>query len=345
MGAKIDTVYLKESEYDQWNEFVANSSYGSIYNTPEYLDVLCGVTDGTFKILAAKQGDKIVGGIALYQRTSNAGQYVSPRLLLYYNGLVLLDFDSIYHSKNVSHQIAALTALEEALSKENYKTLHFRNRSSFYDARIFQMKHWLTRLNYTYTVYIEDIEQLWSKVDPNLRRLINRCKKQNYYIVKDDDFDSFYNLHLDTHERKGSPLYLPYDKYKVYYDRLRSLDLCSLYNAHEENGKVVSSQLVLKGVHPVTHTVCAATDEAFLNSGVSAFIRWKVFEDLSEQGYKANDLTDAALNAVTRFKSQLGGELQMCIDLVKQTPVNLRIDQLMIKKLKKGIKKIIYRSS
>jgi hypothetical protein len=152
-------------------------------------------------------------------------------------------------------------------------------------------------------------------------------------------------LHLETHERKGSPLYLPYDKYKVYYDRLRSQNLCSLFNAHEENGKVVSSQLVLLGPHPVTHTVCAATDEEFLNSGVSAFIRWMVFEDLSAQGYKGNDLTDAALNAVTRFKSQLGGELQLCIDLVKQAPANSRIDQLIMKQLKRRIKKIIYRSS
>jgi hypothetical protein len=67
---------------------------------------------------------------------------------------------------------------------------------------------------------------------------------------------------------------------------------------------------VLLNDHPVTHTVCAAADQEFLNLGATPFLRWKVFEDLSESGYKANDLTDAALNPVTRFKGQLGGDLE-----------------------------------
>jgi len=342
MSVKIENSYLAEPEYDQWDDFVSRSSYGSIYSTSKYLEILCSVTGGVFKILVAKQGDKIVGGIGLYIKQSQQGEFVAPRLLLYYNGIVLQDFDTAYHSKLISRQIATLAALEGTLSRERFKSVHFRNRHSFYDARVFLSHKWIARLNYTYTVYIDDIDKLWSRVDPNLRRLINRCEKQGYTLVKDEDFDTFYDLHLKTHERKGAPLYLSYKDYKIFYERLKSQDLCSLYHARNAEGRSVSSQLVLLGSHPVTHTVCAATDEAFLNSGVSAFLRWKVFADLSKQGYQANDLTDAALNPVTRFKSQLGGELQLCIDLVKPTTIHLRIDQLLIKKLKRRIKKIIY---
>ncbi len=341
MSAKTETAYLKESEYGEWNKFVSNSSGGSIYSTPEYLDILCGVTNGSFKILAARQGDKITGGIGLFIQKSTREEYVSPRLLLYYNGIVLQDYDTLYHSKSVSRQIVTLTALEEALSKEKY-SIHFRNRNSFYDARVFLSQKWTSRLSYTYTVNIDDIDKLWNKVDPNQRRLIKRSEKQGFSIVKDEDFQAFYNLHVDTHERKGSPIYLSYENYKVYYERLRAKNLCSLYHACNQEGQPVSSQLVLLGPHPVTHTVCAATDESYLNSGVSAFIRWKVFEDLSKQGYAANDLTDAALNPVTRFKSQLGGDIQLCIELIKPTSTNLRMDQLLVKKLKKTLKRIIY---
>ena len=59
----------------------------------------------------------------------------------------------------------------------------------------------------------------------------------------------------------------------------------------------------------------AAADPAFLNTGATAFLRWKVFETLSSLGYAANDLTDAALNPVTHFKSQLGGDLELCLVL------------------------------
>ena len=37
-------------------------------------------------------------------------------------------------------------------------------------------------------------------------------------------------------------------------------------------------------------------------------------------GYVANDLTDAALNPVAHFKSQLGGDLELCLILEKPGP-------------------------
>ena len=55
----------------------------------------------------------------------------------------------------------------------------------------------------------------------------------------------------------------------------------------------------------------AAADPAHHKLGANAFLRWKTFEALAALGYKANDLTDASLNPVTHFKSQLGGELEL----------------------------------
>ena len=65
------------------------------------------------------------------------------------------------------------------------------------------------------------------------------------------------------------------------------------------------------GPHPVSHTVGAGTDPAHRQLGASAFLRWRVFERLAALGYAGNDLTDAALNPVTHFKSQPGGDLVM----------------------------------
>lgn len=341
MSTKIETGFLNQSEYELWNNFVAKSSYGSIYSTSEYLDILCGVTDGNFKILTAKQGDEIIGGVGLYERNSSQGVYVSSRLLLYYNGIVLRDYDTKYPSQSASRHINTMTALEEALSTEDYSVIRLWNRTNFIDARVFLLKKWTTNLNYTYTVYLSDLNNLWDKVDHNLQRLINRCKKDHYEIVKNDDFKSFYDLHVKTHERKGSPIYLSYENYRLYYERLRSKNLCSLYHARAPEGQIASSQLVLTGSHPVTHTIAAATDESFMKSGVSAYLRWKVFEDLSHQGYLANDLTDAALNPVTRFKSQLGGDLQLCIRLNKTNATSLSINQKLMRKLKTILKGLI----
>jgi hypothetical protein len=73
--------------------------------------------------------------------------------------------------------------------------------------------------------------------------------------------------------------------------------------------------LVLQGPLATCHAAAAATDGAHMQSGVSAFLRWKVFEALAQLGCRSLDLTDAALNPVTHFKSQLGGDLELTLQL------------------------------
>ena len=327
MGSKIDVKYLNDADYDAWNSFVAKSPYGSIYSTTDYLDILCGAACGKFKIIAAMRGDDIAGGIGLYENKSRFGTFVSTRLLLYYNGLVLQDYDTKYPSQRTSRHLQILAALEEALSKACYASLQLKSRSYFYDARIFLLNGWNARLTYTYVVNLNDISAAWNRIEQNLRRLIKRCMEQGMQFSDDDDFESLYKLHAQTHERKGSPLYLPHDKFKQYFEQLKKKNLCRLYHARLPNGQAIASQLVLLGEHPVSHSVCAGTDEEFLNSGASVFLRWKVFENLSELGYNANDLTDAALNPVTRFKSQLGADLQACLMLSRPDAMTFRINR------------------
>jgi hypothetical protein len=150
-------------------------------------------------------------------------------------------------------------------------------------------------------------------MEQNLRRLVDRCAARGLVVTEDDDFDSFFRLHAQIHERKGVRLYLPEASFRLYFARLRSKGLARLYHARLADGSAVSSQLVLLGPHPVSHTVSAATDASHLKLGATAFLRWQVFERLAEAGFAANDLTDAALNPVTHFKAQLGGDLQMCL--------------------------------
>jgi hypothetical protein len=68
----------------------------------------------------------------------------------------------------------------------------------------------------------------------------------------------------------------------------------------------------------------AGSDPQFLQSGASAFLRWKVFEDLSGRGYQFNDLTDAMNDRVAKFKSQFGGRLEPSFVVYKEISSRLR---------------------
>jgi hypothetical protein len=63
--------------------------------------------------------------------------------------------------------------------------------------------------------------------------------------------------------------------------------------------------------------------------GASAFLRWHSCLALARSGYVGNDLTDAALNPVTRFKSQLGGELTATWSISRCVSLAYRIESAL----------------
>jgi len=309
--ADVTIDVLPETRYGEWNQLVAGSAAGSIYNTPDHLDALCSAAGGRYRILVARRGDELAGGVALYERDSVFGRYVAPRLLLYYNGIVLQRGETKYPSVETSRRLKTLAALEEALTTEGYARVELRNTAALSDVRPFLAKGWTARPSYSYVVPIADLTAAWGRVEQNLRRLVTRCAEHGMVVTDDDDFDSFFALHAATMERKDAAVYLPRPAFAAFVTRLLAPRLCRLFHARTADGRVVASQLVLLGSHPICHTVSAASDPEFNKLGVSAFLRWKAFEALSALGYRGNDLTDAALNPVTHFKSQLGGDLQV----------------------------------
>jgi len=313
MSGRYATRFLDEGDHTAWNDFVAESRDGSPYANTEYLDVFCEATGGAYRVLVAEQGGEIAGGLALVERSTRWGVVVEPRLLLQYNGFVLRTPRSSYPSVVTAQDVRILMALCEAIESAGYAHCEFKSRASLVDGRAFGQFDWRTWPAYTYVVPLRDLEAQWGRVEQNLRRLVKRAEREGLVLSDDVDFDAFFRLHLETHQRKGAPLYLPEAAFRRYFERLHALGLCRLFHARLPDGESIAAQLVLLGAHPVTHTVSAAADGARQKLGANPFLRWRVFEVLAHEGYEANDLTDASLNPVTRFKSQFGGRLELCL--------------------------------
>lgn len=315
MRESLTTHILDPSEYDAWREMVDASPHGSIYADPAYLGALSEAVGGSFRILAAKRSDEILGGVPLFENPAGPPGWLSPRMLLYYNGLVVRESEAKYPSKRTGRVLEVTAALEEGLSGAGYERIILKSRSTFTDVRAFLVKGWTAGHGYTYVVRIDDLDRAWDLVEQNLRRLVRRCADKGLTLTDDDDFDSYWRMHVATTERKDLNRYLPEEAFRRFFATLHEQGLCRLYHARLPDGRSVAAQMVLLGRHEVTHTVSAATDAEYLSMGATAFLRWKVFEALASMGYRANDLTDAALNPVTHFKSQLGGDLELCIVL------------------------------
>ena len=314
-GSNLSVSLLGEEHFAEWTELLRESLDGSIYQTPEYLDALCAAAGGRFRIVGVRKGSALRGGVALYERRTATGHIVAPRLLLYYNGPVLARYESRYPSRNSSRAVSTLSALLRWIGRAGYDRVTWKTRSSLTDVRPFLNQSWSALPSYTYVVPLGDTAETWDRIEQNLRRLVKRAEGSGVTVTEDDDFDAFHDLHVATMDRKDRETYLPPEAFRRYFGLLRDRGLASLFQARLHDGRVVASSLVLTGGFPIAHTVCAAADEEHLSLGVNAFLRWKTFEALTMKGYSGNDLTDAALNSVTRFKSQLGGNLELLMEL------------------------------
>jgi hypothetical protein len=313
---------LQETEYGRWAELVAASPDGSPYALAEYLDLLCRAAGGRFRILALRRGDELLGGVPLYETPTRTGPVVGPRLLLYYLGPVLRRWETRYPSIETSRSVAALDLLAGAIERRRYAKVVLKGRHTLSDVRPFLARGWSAWPSYSYLVPLHDLAAQRNRVEQNLRRLIERARAAAITVADDDDFDSYLRLHEMTMRRHGAALYLPPPAFRRWFEGVRAAGIGRLYQARLPDGTSVAAQIVLKGGHPVSHTVTAATDPAHRQSGVAAWLRWRVFELEAARGANANDLTDAALNPVTHFKSQLGGDL--VLNLVVETPGSLR---------------------
>jgi hypothetical protein len=311
MAKSLEIGVLGEENYDAWDDFVAGQERtGSIYSTARYLDILCRAAGGSFSVASIRNGGGFLGGISLYRRRVDGRDLISTRMLLTYNGMVLRD-DLLALEGDNSTRMKCLDAFHRFLSRQPESVINLHCRDGYQDFRPFVAGGWQASPTYTIVVPTSDSAKLWSRLDKNARRLVRRAENAGCTVEADNDFDSFYRAHEGVHRRKGAPLYLPRESFQRYFDGLAAAGLGVIFTARMPGGAPAAAQLVLLGKHSCSHTVCAGSYEDHLSTGASYLLRWRAFVELGARGYVLNDLTNASLNSVIRFKEQLGGTLKM----------------------------------
>jgi hypothetical protein len=307
---------LEPHEMPVWNALATTAPEGSSYVTSQYLKLLAEVTGATARIIGVFRGHELVGGMGLYQTPlGGRGQVqTSGRYLLYYNGPCVKPSTAESSYRCERHRTHVLEAIEQFL-RQAYRQARFKARSPASDYRAFIGSGWLARPVYSYELDLTDLPQLWARMDHNLRRLIGRCRTDGMRLQDEGDFSEFYDAHQSLHARKGTPLYLPRCSFSRFVDGLLTSELGRLFAVLDSSGKAIAWQLVLLGAHPVSHTLAANALESHQASGCNAFLRWQVCEWLAARGFRANDLTDAHQPEVARFKSQLGAQLKLGLQI------------------------------
>jgi len=325
-SSNFEVRLLQHHELDSWNRFAAKSPQGGPYADSNYISTLLRETGGKLTILGVYDGAELVAGCPVYSEQHRSGRIVMNRLLLYYNGLLLAPRNNVGPGLAASSgELAALSSLKEALAKQQVDRLVLHCSPSLYDIRPFLDGSWQVSPTYTFVSDLSDSEKLFERIHKDQRRLIRRAEEAGVSFIQSNDPSALFELHQLTSQKKSAPLYLPKVAFNRFFETLITLGLCKIFEARSSSGNLAASQAVILSTHSTTHTICAATLEAYTGLGAAPFLRWSVNKALADFGYKANDLTDAGLNSVSRFKAQLGSELQSSWILRRPDSLRMRV--------------------
>lgn len=314
--AHIDIREIEPEEHPDWISVLSAAPEGSAYLHPGFLKALASATDADYKLLGIYDGQSnLVGGAGLYITDGIFRPVASSRLMLYYNGPFIKPPESQSPCRREAYRQELLQALESDLRRRKFEYIRFKAREPENDYRPFIGQGWQAVPIYSYCLDLADTDVLWRRMDKNLKRLVKRAADGNLKISDNGSFDAFYGMHAELHERKGSPLYLEKERFRQFVGDLAEAGIARIFDVSLNSGKPIAAQLVLTGPHPVAHVLAAGSDPEYHNTGCNPYLRWKVSEWLSREGFSELDLTDAQNLSVARFKRSLGSRLTMGLQL------------------------------
>ena len=217
---------LDTHQYSEWNKFVEESPQGDIFCYSWWLE---SITKSNFKILAIFEDNLIVAGMPLaFDAQKKANEPPLTRTL----GVLYKNHKYQSKRKQISTERKWLIAMLKYVSLDDF--VQMSTHHNFTDWLPFRWNGFKQTTRYTYIInyYNKTIDDLWSMLEPETRRVIRRAEEAGIRIELSDDFDLVYQFGCLSYERQGLKFRIP------------SSDLKSLDDAIKTNG----NRLIIKAI-------------------------------------------------------------------------------------------------
>lgn len=261
MSSRYEVKYLKEDEYEEWDDFVDESPQGCIFCRSWWFEAVC---PGRFKILALRKNGKIIAGIPLPLRTIIGHKFIYMSRFTQTLGALLLPWGGEKYEKKLSEEISILNTLVENMPKFDYFSMSFH----------YNFTNWLPfywagyRQTTVYTYVIEDLTDL-KKVfsDFNYSKKKNIKKAEQLVTVRHDlPSKAFYTHHVMTLRKQGECISYGYDFFKRIYDAVYKNSAGKVWYAIDKQQNIHAAIFVVFD-NKSAYYLISSIDPRYRNSG------------------------------------------------------------------------------
>lgn len=299
---------LSETEYENWDQFVAGSPQGTVFNTSRWAGIIGDVFGVPRAIYGALRHDNLVGGISLFHKKRYGLKVMTRIPLTPYSGILFSpSSDEKYQKLIVEQREIAELILKELENQFQFLQLSFHH--SVQDLRALQWRGWSLKPQYTLVSKIENIEKLWEGLSSSLRRKINRAQEKDFTVIEKDNPSLLLALQEESYRRNGLKPVLPYDIFERYCAVLIRSGLLRIYSISDSNGNVHSERAVVLW-NGCSYDWIAGTDAKWIEGNATHLLVWEMMKRLSAGGYGTFDFLGANTPHIVDFKQSFGGELR-----------------------------------
>lgn len=189
---------IQKEEYKEWDEFVDDSPYGTIFHKTYWLESF----GEDFKIYGCFKDNKLFAGLPVIFIDSSLGvrSIYHPELTAYL-GIVFKELQDKYVSE-ISQRKEVCTIIAKKL-KDDFDDLYIKFSPNFNDLQSFIWEGFSAFVKYTYILDIEDLESVWMNMSTKRRNNMRRAKRDMICIDEEDKFDEILSIQQTSYERLG----------------------------------------------------------------------------------------------------------------------------------------------
>ncbi len=304
MNKKYFIKDIESSEFKQWDDFVMKVKYSTPFSTSWFMEALCKVFGGKFKIIGVfnKKNNNLVAGVALRYLERFKYKIVLPSQLLLYMPLII-NVDQI-HDKEI-YDVEQV--LGEFIKSEFNTVLYMNNTTDLKDIRAFKDNKF--KINVGSTV-ISDLRNLdFYDVGKSHRKLIKKGDKNELYIKECNDAHEMWEVWTCTSKRQSFKLKLNESQFKYLYDTLKEKNCCQGFMVYTKENIPVSFRIAMWCNKSRAYGWIAGTNPNYFNIGASTFMIWNSLNLLKEKEFESFDWCGANIKEVADFKMSFGAKL------------------------------------
>ena len=327
---KITTRYLTPEEYPLWEKFVEKNGNGTLFHYFFWNEFVFSGSSGIhLSIAGCFRGEKLVAGTVQAVKKRGflkflAAPYASP-----YYGILVEDRESKFHFKKESYRSELIKALLIFLEKE-YHYIDFSLPPSFLDIRAFSREKFAVQVRYTYRTELKDIDRVYDRFLPALKRQIKKGEKLPHEVrtsVDSDHLRVVFDLILKSYKRQGQAFRFSFSQIKKLLETEKIRQRIRLFSVWLGN-KPVSAMIIVvdKGC---AYYWLAGGDHDHFNTGLNQVLMWKVLQELAQSGMECFDFVGANTETISRYKSSFGFDLVPYHHLSKATNPWLKLTLFM----------------